>query len=79
MEQISLLIIPVHRFVRRLQLIPQQNLARLYFLGISHQGLELSEKEVDKILRRELSIKGSWNSFGKPFPGSDWTGAVDFI
>ena len=24
-----------------------------------------------------LSIKGSWNSFGKPFPGSDWTGAVD--
>lgn len=52
-------------------------LGKVVFLGISHQGLELSEKEVDKILRRELSIKGSWNSFGKPFPGSDWTGAVD--
>ena len=52
-------------------------LGKVVFLGISHQGLDLAEKEVDKILRRELSIKGSWNSFGKPFPGSDWTGAVD--
>lgn len=52
-------------------------LGRVVFLGISHKGLELSEKEVDMIMRRELSVKGSWNSFTKPFPGSDWTGSVE--
>ena len=44
-------------------------LGKVVFLGnFPHQGLELSEKEVDKILRRELLFKGSWNSFGKPIP-----------
>lgn len=52
-------------------------LGRVVFLGISHQGLELSEKEVDQIMRKQLSVKGSWNSFTKPFPGKDWTGAID--
>lgn len=54
-------------------------LGRVVFLGISHQGLNLSEKEVDMIMRRQLSIKGSWNSFTKPFPGSDWTGSVELF
>lgn len=48
-------------------------MGRIVFLGISHKGLELSEKEVDTILRSQLSIIGSWNSFTKPFPGVDWT------
>lgn len=52
-------------------------LGRVVFLGISHKGLELSEKEVDMIMRRQLDVRGSWNSFTKPFPGSDWTGAVE--
>nr|MCR4891373.1 galactitol-1-phosphate 5-dehydrogenase [Lachnospiraceae bacterium] len=52
-------------------------LGRVVFLGISHQGLELTEKEVDMIMRRQLSVKGSWNSFTKPFPGSDWTGSIE--
>lgn len=54
-------------------------LGRVVFLGISHQGLELSEKEVDEIMRKQLSIKGSWNSFTKPFPGSDWTESIDLF
>lgn len=54
-------------------------LGRVVFLGISHKGLELSEKEVDQIMRKQLSVKGSWNSFTKPFPGSDWTGAIDLF
>ena len=52
-------------------------LGRVVYLGISHKGLELSEHEVDMIQRRQLSVKGSWNSFTKPFPGSDWTGSVE--
>lgn len=52
-------------------------LGRVVFLGISHQGLDLSEKEVDMLMRRQISLKGSWNSFTSPFPGSDWTGSVE--
>lgn len=42
-------------------------------LGISHQGLNLTEQAVDKIMRGQISIRGSWNSFSTPFPGWEWT------
>jgi L-iditol 2-dehydrogenase len=48
-------------------------MGRVALLGISHKGLELSEKEVDAIMRRQLSVVGTWNSFGAPYPGEDWT------
>lgn len=54
-------------------------LGRVVYLGISHQGLDLSEKEVDMLMRRQISLKGSWNSFTKPFPGSDWTGSLELF
>ncbi|MFP3154817.1 galactitol-1-phosphate 5-dehydrogenase [Lachnospiraceae bacterium ZAX-1] len=46
------------------------------FLGISHQGLQLSKQDVDYIMRGELSVGGSWNSFTSPFPGNDWTESI---
>lgn len=52
---------------------------RVVFLGISHQGLDLTDKDVDYIQRGELQIIGSWNSFTAPFPGRDWTGSVDLF
>ncbi|UCF91673.1 MAG: galactitol-1-phosphate 5-dehydrogenase [Desulfobacterales bacterium] len=39
--------------------------------GISHQGLNLSAKAVDAILRKEMTITGSWNSSFAPLV-SDW-------
>ena len=50
-----------------------------FFLGISHQGLNLSDKHVDKIMRGQLSLIGSWNSFTKPYPGDDWFIALDLF
>ena len=47
-------------------------MGRVIFLGISHAGLNLSGKHVDGIMRRQLRVLGSWNSFTAPFPGSDW-------
>lgn len=47
-------------------------MARVVLLGISHQGLNLEEKQVDNIMRGQISVIGSWNSFTKPFPGDDW-------
>lgn len=49
---------------------------RVVFLGISHKGLDLNEKAVDSILRKELNIRGSWNSFTYPYPGKDWTDSI---
>ena len=51
-------------------------MGRVLFLGISHAELKLSEKAVDRILRYQLTIRGSWNSFSNPFPGKEWTEAA---
>lgn len=55
------------------------NHADIIYLGISHDSLNLGEKAVDRILRGELRIMGSWNSFSKPFPGREWTSSVDMM
>ena len=53
--------------------------ATIVLVGISHDSLELSEKAVDRILRRELIIRGSWNSFSPPFPGEEWTRSLSLM
>lgn len=63
-------------FVQNLCVLSAKKLGRIVFLGISHKSLELSEKAVDSILRRQLSVMGSWNSFSHPFPGKEWTESV---
>jgi len=50
-----------------------RKMGRIVYLGISHRPLNLSDKNVDDIMRRQLQILGSWNSFSRPFPGADWT------
>ena len=49
---------------------------KIVFVGISHSKLSLSSKSVEKILRAELTIKGSWNSYTAPYPGRAWEGSV---
>lgn len=48
-------------------------------LGISHKGLELNEQAVDRIMRGQISIRGSWNSNSNPFPGWEWTHALELM
>lgn len=52
-------------------------MGRVVFLGISNQPLTLSAKTVDRLLRYEIEINGSWNSFSDPFPGKEWTYVID--
>ena len=66
--------------------IAQQNailsaakLGRVVIVGISRTGLQLSEQAVDKIMRGEINVKGSWNSFSNPFPGWEWTTAIQLF
>lgn len=51
-------------------------MGRVVYLGISNSSLEIPAPLLDKILRYQLSLKGSWNSFSAPFPGFEWTESV---
>ncbi len=52
---------------------------RVVFLGISNNELTLSKEAVNNLLRYELSLLGSWNSFSKPFPGREWTFTAEMM
>ncbi|MBB6450914.1 L-iditol 2-dehydrogenase [Geomicrobium halophilum] len=45
---------------------------QVIFLGITHQGLALNKEAMDHIMRGEITIKGSWNSYTSPYPGQAW-------
>lgn len=49
------------------------------YLGIAYKDVHLSEKAFENIFRRELTLKGFWNSYTAPFPGEEWTTSIDFI
>lgn len=52
---------------------------KIVFVGLSHTDLPLSAASVEKVLRGELMIKGSWNSYTAPYPGRDWEGTLHFM
>jgi L-iditol 2-dehydrogenase len=54
-------------------------MGKVVLLGISHKGLDLDERDVDDIMRGQLSLIGSWNSFTKPYPGNDWFEALKYF
>jgi L-iditol 2-dehydrogenase len=47
------------------------------FIGIPVPDVTLSNATFQAVLRQELSLHGSWNSFGAPFPGPQWTTTID--
>ena len=49
---------------------------RVSVIGIPTGDITLSNQLFQRILRQELRINGAWNSFGMPFPGPQWTTAI---
>lgn len=47
------------------------------FIGIPVGDVNLDNKTFQHFLRQEISLHGAWNSFGAPFPGPQWTVALD--
>lgn len=43
------------------------------FIGIPVGDVSLELKSFQHFLRQEVSLHGSWNSFGAPYPGDQWT------
>lgn len=55
-------------------------LGSVVFCGISHAGLDLSEVAVDRVMRREISVVGSWNSGDVTVPHEDdWRTTLCFM
>ena len=49
------------------------------YVGTAHGEVKFPAKTFEKILRGELNVTGSWQSFKAPFPGNDWIGAAELI
>lgn len=47
------------------------------FIGIPVSDVTLETKTFQHFLRQEISLHGSWNSFGAPYPGPQWTVTLD--
>jgi L-iditol 2-dehydrogenase len=52
---------------------------RVGFIGIPNAPVTFSAKAFDQILRYELTLTGSWNSFSPPFPGAEWRTVIDLF
>ncbi len=47
------------------------------FIGIPVSEVPLPNAAFQHFLRQEVSLHGSWNSFGAPYPGPQWTVTLD--
>ncbi len=52
---------------------------RILLLGTAHKDVVLPAKTFERIVRGELSVTGSWNSYSAPFPGSEWLASLSYI
>lgn len=46
--------------------------AHISLVGTIHNDFSINWRTYDKILRKELSINGSWMNYSAPFPGEEW-------
>lgn len=53
--------------------------AQVVLIGTLHQDLNLPEKSFSYILRKELSILGSWMNYSAPWPGQEWQLISDYF
>ncbi|KYK73938.1 galactitol-1-phosphate 5-dehydrogenase [Aggregatibacter actinomycetemcomitans] len=53
--------------------------AQVALVGTLHNDLTLNQKVFGLILRKELSILGSWMNYSAPWPGDEWTKAIELV
>lgn len=52
---------------------------QVLYLGTAHKDVVIPPKAFEAIIRNELTITGSWNSYSAPFPGREWTAVLGFL
>lgn len=48
-------------------------------LGIPYGDVPFNRTSFEKIIRNELTVRGSWNSLSAPFPGREWATSLDYM
>ncbi|WP_067142644.1 zinc-binding dehydrogenase [Oceanivirga salmonicida] len=51
----------------------------ILYIGTPHENLLFDFKKYELINRKELTIKGSWMNYSKPWPGNEWTEALELL
>ncbi len=51
---------------------------RVLFLGTAHKNVVFPPQTFEHIVRGELSMTGSWNSYSAPFPGREWHAVIAY-
>lgn len=49
------------------------------YLGLPKEEVVLRPSAFNRLMRRELRLFGSWNSFSDPFPGGEWSASVSHM
>ena len=52
---------------------------KVAYLGIAYSDIHLQEKSFESIFRKELTLKGFWNSYSAPFPGQEWLKSIKYV
>ena len=52
---------------------------RVLYLGTAHRDVVIPPKSFERIVRGELTLRGSWNSYSAPFPGVEWRATIDHM
>jgi len=52
---------------------------QVLYLGTAHKDVVIPPHVFEHIVRGEIIITGSWNSFSAPFPGREWTAVISFL
>ncbi len=66
-------------FLQAQILEPVKKKGTVVYVGTAHGEVKFPAKTFEKILRGELNVTGSWQSFKAPFPGNDWIGTAELI
>lgn len=51
---------------------------RILLLGTAHREICFDPAVYERILRKELTLTGSWNSYSAPFPGVEWEACIGY-
>lgn len=64
---------------RDLAILSTAKQGRVMLYGTAYGDVTFAEKAFAKIVREELEVLGSWNSYSLPFPGKEWFDILELL
>jgi len=52
---------------------------RVLYLGTAHKEITFPPEVFEKLVRKEYTVTGAWNSYSAPFPGREWKTILQYI